>query len=214
MMMKSRKWSLTTKPSTFDPIVLYIIGKLCIFRFWNSGGKSFFDHLWSARIFVTHPDWIATLIWFLVLSRGKWGWVWHPGSKDCTLFAKKSQIKENKWRELNEGKQEGRPEAGKLRTSRTHSQIFFSPPAAAYFDRFDLIESELRWWPTWQEVSGGFQVLGLEDEAGWVAWAACPPSSQPSPTTRSTSAAISPSTAPSFSLVLTHPQIWTGITYS
>ena len=25
-----RKWSLTAKPSTFDPIVLYIIGKLCI----------------------------------------------------------------------------------------------------------------------------------------------------------------------------------------
>ena len=40
-----RKWSLTAKPSTFDPIVLYIIGKLCIWRVWNSGGKSFFDHL-------------------------------------------------------------------------------------------------------------------------------------------------------------------------
>ena len=25
-----RKWSLTAKPSNFDPIVLYIIGKLCI----------------------------------------------------------------------------------------------------------------------------------------------------------------------------------------
>ena len=25
-----RKWSLTAKPSTFDPIVLYIFGKLCI----------------------------------------------------------------------------------------------------------------------------------------------------------------------------------------
>ena len=62
-----RKWSLTAKPSTFDPIVLYIIGKLCIWRVWNSGGKSIFDHLWSARIFVTHTDWVATLIWFLVL---------------------------------------------------------------------------------------------------------------------------------------------------
>ena len=62
-----RKWSLMAKPSTNDPIVLYIIGKLCIWRVWNSGGKSNFDHLWSARIFVTHPDWIATLIWFLVI---------------------------------------------------------------------------------------------------------------------------------------------------
>ena len=66
-----RKWSLTAKPSTFDPIVLYIIGKLCIWRVWNSGGKSIFDHRWSARIFVTHPDWIATLIRFLVLSSDK-----------------------------------------------------------------------------------------------------------------------------------------------
>ena len=62
-----RKWSLTPKPSTFDLIVLYIIGKLCNWRFWNSGGKLFFYHLWSARIFVMHPDWIATFIWFLVL---------------------------------------------------------------------------------------------------------------------------------------------------
>ena len=62
-----RKWSLTAKPSTFDPIVLYIIGKLCIWRVWNSGGKSIFDHRWSARIFVTHTDWIATLIRFLVI---------------------------------------------------------------------------------------------------------------------------------------------------
>ena len=62
-----RKWSLTAKPSTFDPIVLYIIGKLCIWRVWNSGGKSIFDHRWSARIFGTHTDWIATLIRFLVL---------------------------------------------------------------------------------------------------------------------------------------------------
>ena len=62
-----RKWSLTAKPSTFDPIVLYIIGKLCIWQVWNSGGKSIFNHHWSARIFVTHPDWIATLIRFLVL---------------------------------------------------------------------------------------------------------------------------------------------------
>ena len=64
-----RKWSLTAKPSTFDPIVLYIIGKLCIWRVWNSGGKSIFDHRWSARIFVTHTDWIATLIRFLVIPR-------------------------------------------------------------------------------------------------------------------------------------------------
>ena len=42
--------------------MLYIIGKLCFWRVWNSGGKSIFDHRWSARIFVTHPDWIATLI--------------------------------------------------------------------------------------------------------------------------------------------------------
>ena len=37
------------------------------------------------------------------------------------------------------------------------------------------------------------QVGGMEDEAGWVAWAACPSSSQPSPT-RSNSAASCPST--------------------
>lgn len=74
-----RKWSLTAKPSNFDPIVLYIIGKLCIWRFWNSGGKSFFDHLWSARIFGTHPDWIATLIWFLVL------WLLSAVAKACLL---------------------------------------------------------------------------------------------------------------------------------
>ena len=48
-------------------IVSYIIGKLCIWHFWNSGGKSFVDHLWSARIFVTHPDRLVTLIQFLVL---------------------------------------------------------------------------------------------------------------------------------------------------
>ena len=70
-----RKWSLTAKPSTFDPIVLYIIGKLCIWRVWNSGGKSIFDHRWSARIFVTHTDWIATLIRFLVLN---WNWLKMP----------------------------------------------------------------------------------------------------------------------------------------
>ena len=51
----------------FWPHSVYIIGKLCIRRFWNSGGKLFFYHLWSARIFVMHPDWIATFIWFLVL---------------------------------------------------------------------------------------------------------------------------------------------------
>ena len=64
-----RKWSLTAKPSTFDPIVLYIIGKLCIWQIRNAGGKSIFDILWSARISVTHPDRFVTLIWFFVLDK-------------------------------------------------------------------------------------------------------------------------------------------------
>ena len=93
----------------------------------------------------------------------------------------------------------GRKEGPRLRTSRTHFQIFHI--TLLHILRGGATE-RVGWWPTWQEVSGGFQVLGLEDEAGWVAWAACPPSSQPSPTTRSTSAATSPSTA-----AWTHPSI-------
>ena len=61
-----REYMVNTGSAGSEPI----IGKLCIWRVWNSGGKSIFDHRWSARIFVTHTDWIATLIRFLVL----WGW--------------------------------------------------------------------------------------------------------------------------------------------
>ena len=39
---------------------------LCIWRIGNFGGKSTFDILWSARIFMTHPDRFATLSQFLV----------------------------------------------------------------------------------------------------------------------------------------------------
>ena len=60
--------NLVSQPSTFDPIVLYIIGKLRIWRVWNFGGKSIVYILWSARIFVTHPDRFATLSRILVLG--------------------------------------------------------------------------------------------------------------------------------------------------
>ena len=51
------------------------------------------------------------------------------------------------------------------------------PDVLYYTAYFEIV----RWWPTWQEVSGGFQVLGLEVEAGWVAWAACAPPVNPRP---------------------------------
>ena len=56
-----RKWSLTAKPSTFDPTVLYIIVKLCIWRIWNTGGKSIWPPLKrqnfraSRQICYSHP---------------------------------------------------------------------------------------------------------------------------------------------------------------
>ena len=58
--------TLTAKPSTFDPIVLYIIGHLCIWRIriGNSGGKS----IWNAKISRRHPDRFATINQFLVIS--------------------------------------------------------------------------------------------------------------------------------------------------
>ena len=44
-----RKCSVTAKPSIFDPIVLYIFGKLSIWGFRKSGWNSIFDILWVVR---------------------------------------------------------------------------------------------------------------------------------------------------------------------
>ena len=62
-----RKCSLTAKPSIFDPIVLHIFGKLCIWGFQKSGSKSIFDIPWRVRISVTPWHRSVTLIWFGVL---------------------------------------------------------------------------------------------------------------------------------------------------
>ena len=50
-----RKCFLMAKPSTFDPLVFYIFGKLSISAFQISGWKSIFERL-------------VILIWFLVLT--------------------------------------------------------------------------------------------------------------------------------------------------
>ena len=52
-----RKCSLTAKPFTLDPIVLYIFGKLSIWEFQNSGWKSSHeasDFLWHVRNDIFH----------------------------------------------------------------------------------------------------------------------------------------------------------------
>ena len=58
------KLLLAAKPSTFDPIVLYIIGKLWMISFsWYFGEekKHIFFILQSVRISGTHPDWSVTI---------------------------------------------------------------------------------------------------------------------------------------------------------
>ena len=89
-----RKCSLTAKPSTLGPIVLYIFGKLSIRGFQISGWKSIFNILWSVRIFRTHPDRLVTLIWFLVIWRPIWisnltaeRWQWNFCSMLFNYFA-------------------------------------------------------------------------------------------------------------------------------
>ena len=64
-----RKCSLTAKPSIFDPIVLYIFGKLSIWRFRKSGWNSIFDIMWSVRFAVTLCNSFEGLIWIFVLMQ-------------------------------------------------------------------------------------------------------------------------------------------------
>ena len=62
-----RKWLLTAKPSTFDYIVLYIVGKLWISAFSWYFWKNISWILQSVRILMTHPDRYFPLYWDLVI---------------------------------------------------------------------------------------------------------------------------------------------------
>ena len=62
-----RKCSLTAKPSTLDPIVLYIIRKLSIRAFWKFRLKVNFGHPMKRHFLGTPPDRILTSILHCVL---------------------------------------------------------------------------------------------------------------------------------------------------
>ena len=71
-----RKWLLTAKPSTFDYIVLYIVGKLWISAFSWYFWKNISWILQSVRISWTHPDWSVTISLKPVIGQQNVGKIW------------------------------------------------------------------------------------------------------------------------------------------